>query len=84
MYEVPVLQHRLATPTMKVSETLIKLHCKNKCPYCVYTFTPQSTSYENDEAIYVAPASDEHSLYSQLSQIRIHEFPRDTIKSVGS
>ena len=33
-----------------------------------------------DEDIYMVPASDEYSLYSQLSQIRIHTFTRDALK----
>ena len=32
----------------------------------------------------MVPASDEHSLYSQLSQIKINHFTRDSIKSVNS
>ena len=36
--------------------------------------------YNKDEDIYMVPATDEYSLYSQLSQIKISNIERDSLK----
>ena len=46
------------------------------------SFTLQNTPQTDDENPYMVPASNEHALYSQLSQIRVNYIKRDSIKSV--
>ena len=69
-YEVPVTQ------TSKVSSIGSDLCIKFKI---TLQGTPQS---DIDEDIYMVPATNEHALYIQFSQIRINNFTRNSIKSV--
>ena len=52
------------------------------CDYLSAFFSPggQGEKVEEDVSIYVAPALDEHSLYSQFSKIKIQTLNRHAIR----
>ena len=70
-HEVPVTQ------TSKVSSIGSDM-CINFILFSLQG-APQS---DINEDIYMVPATDKHTLYSQFSRIRINNFTRNSIKSV--